>query len=214
MMWYSCAWYVSKSKRHFSKWWQMKYSVWHLISMFLAMVFIIETEKKQRVWSGSKVRTKDWRKLTVQPAARRMSSWVSSATWGSWLGKWGRKVRMLSVLTQRRLMCLFPQLECHWWPTGSGMQLGPQSRVQNRIEPKKALFGYSFFIWACVLAFAWLALAFCCRLSMISVLVKPSEIFSCFCSPVSCLHLVAVQTWSKQYMHSCLFTKLNQNLFS
>lgn len=34
---------------------------------------------KQR---ASRVRGEDWRKLTVQPAARRMSSWVSNPTWG------------------------------------------------------------------------------------------------------------------------------------
>lgn len=55
--------------------------------MFPAMesAIVSDKERKQRVWWGSSVRGKGWGKLTVQPAARRMSSWVGSSTWGDWL---------------------------------------------------------------------------------------------------------------------------------
>lgn len=83
-----------------------------LALMFVEMESLIIGDyinREKWVWWGCRVRGKDWRKLTVQPAARRMSSWVSSSTWGYRLLNGGDKEPL--VFTGRRAIHLIQTMD-------------------------------------------------------------------------------------------------------
>lgn len=86
-----CMVFVKKQKKFLKNddRWNTLYDIWFRCSWQWS--WFLSLSQRESRGSGQEVRAKDWRKLTVQPAARRMSSWVSSATWGSWPGNGGGK---------------------------------------------------------------------------------------------------------------------------